>query len=374
MLGDIWSAKRERTKATVLNGFDRKAVRPIRDADFWAKRKRLGQAKSLVSIERFVDMVLNSRKPAYFCDRKSPDGIKETYIGKRLRQIVPLVKIFDSNHFYSEKPAVFLRAFWLVERIFGHQLTKPMYQAARPDMRRAEIMNYLVDSIRFEARQAWFGRCVSDRKYEADHKAKSLAEYATALFRYHAKVLVVRVDLSYEGGADAAITIDRLYGDLHEFLGLKEYHSVFEHLIGYAWTVEQGERKGFHVHALFFFNGSMVRQDVTLGFVIGNLWVRRITNLRGRFYNCNANKPKYEHLGIGLINRQDEEACMNAIHCVQYLAKGGPFIERDDQYLRMRPFGARTFGTGLAPDIEAKSRGRPAADIPWLEMSPVFGK
>jgi len=44
-----------------------------------------------------------------------------------------------------------------------------------------------------------------------------------------------------------------------------------------------------------------------------------------------------------MIHRDNTEEVKNAINAVGYLAK----YEKDDQYLRMKPKGRRTFGTGV---------------------------
>lgn len=56
------------------------------------------------------------------------------------------------------------------------RISKPMYRAVRPDLHRAEVMNHLIDQIRFEAAQPWYQRYPYDRKYEAKEKAEALVD------------------------------------------------------------------------------------------------------------------------------------------------------------------------------------------------------
>lgn len=359
MYGDLWCSNEQKTKTNILSDFDQKTILKIRNGMLPAKARKVGQAQAVMKIERFVEMVLQSKKPAYTFRRNAPEVFKETHLAQRLKEIVPLTRMFDSYHLYSKNPAIFFRAFWLINSIYGFRLAKPMHRAVRPDVNRAEIMNLLIEQIRFEANNLWYQRFMYDRKYEAKEKAAALVEYTAAVLRYYAKTLVVRVDLGYQGGASAPVTIDKVFYDIHDMLEDREKHELFQHLVGYAWTVEQSERKGFHIHAMFFFDGSKVRQDVTLGFAIGDHWHKYITRGLGTFHNCNAHKEKYERCGIGMINRNNEQECANTMEFMQYLAKGGPFLDRDDQFLRVKPFGARAFGTGQAPEIAAKRPGRP---------------
>lgn len=363
MFGDLWCKSTTKNKKTILADFDQRATQPV--------SKRIGQAKAIMRIEKFTDMVLASNKPAFKFSRKYPDQFKETFIGKRLKEVLPLVKQFDSYHTYTSSPAVFFRAFWLVNSIYGFRLAKPMHRNVQPDVHRAEVMNYLIDQIRFEASQLWFQRFAYDRKYETMEKTESLVEYTKAILRYHSKVLVVRVDFGYEGGEEAQVSIEDVLNDLHEMLYYRASDSLFKHLVGYGWAVEQGSKrkKGYHIHAVFFFDGSRVREDVSLGFLIGKRWVKHATRGKGNFRNCNYKKEEnYERVGIGMIHRNNEQECANCIEFVQYLAKGGRFIDRDDQYVRIRPrdFNTRMFGTGQAPALAEARRGRPASDAPWL--------
>ncbi len=52
-------------------------------------------------------------------------------------------------------------------------------------------------------------------------------------------------------------------------------HRTFEHLIGYTYSVEQGDRndgRGYHIHAAYFFNGNQVCRDVWKAIEISELW------------------------------------------------------------------------------------------------------
>ena len=75
----------------------------------------------------------------------------------------------------------------------------------------------------------------------------------------------------------------------------------------------------------------------------------------GTYFSCNAKKAEYRvYQGTGLFQRGDSDGWEDVVYCLLYLVKD------DDQHLRMRPRGARTFSTGRAPDL-ADKRGRPPA-------------
>lgn len=71
------------------------------------------------------------------------------------------------------------------------------------------------------------------------------------------------------------------FEDLDLLVGARERNPIFKHERGYICLVEQGEDKGFHVHAAFFFNGAEVCCDFAKARSIGELW-EQITRAQGR--------------------------------------------------------------------------------------------
>lgn len=340
-------------RSTILSDYDRNTNYPAFEDRQSSGYQPPSQADALIKIERFVNLVIASDQPAYIFRDSAHSGYTATAttLGKRLLKVISLVGLFDSYHDYSEHPYAFLDACWLMESVYGLDLSRPVNNAGEIDGHYAEAMNAIVAKIRMSSREYWFMRALSDRKYEAVCKARTLAEYTSELLRYYARMMIVRVDLSYLESTATGLTIDQVYADLDRLLYLKELHPIFKCLVGYAWTIEQGENQGFHIHVVFFFDGSKECRDIYKGFEIGGLWQQDITQGQGKYHNCNAHRQRYERLGIGMIHRNSAEECANAIACIPYLAK-------DTQYLRIRPQGRRVFGTGSSPDFENK-RGRP---------------
>ena len=121
----------------------------------------------------------------------------------------------------------------------------------------------------------------------------------------------------------------------------------------FALLVEQGEDRGYHIHAAFFFNGAEVSADIYRAQRIGELW-ERITRGQGCYNNCNLDKDKYQdRLGIGLIHRRELNARANVHHAMRYLVK-------NDQHLRVKPEGARCLRRGQAKKV-GERRGSDAS-------------
>ena len=152
---------------------------------------------------------------------------------------------------------------------------------------------------------------------------------------------MVRVDLYYRAEAQARLRVEHVFDDLNRLIAERERNLIFDHETGYICRVEQGEERGYHIHAAFFFNGAEVSADIYRAQRIGELW-ERITRGQGYFNNCNLEKEKYQdRLGIGLIHRRDLSARGNVHYAMRYLVK-------NDQHLRLKPEGARCLRKGLA--------------------------
>lgn len=330
----------------------------------------IGQAELLIQMERLVRQTLSSKEPSFRIE-KLPSGqwiTRSTSIGRKLTSLLPHLGKFGSvSHQYSEEVLALLDAYWMTLSVFRLNYRGRTLDANNVPIDVAEACNCIADKIRMNAQEAWFRRVGVVCRNETKDRTKSVTRYIRSILGYRARTLVVRIDAGYRKESRAALTIDQVYDHLDKLLYLKDQHSAFNCLTGYSWSMEQGERDGYHLHLAFFFNGSEVCHDIIKGYELGRLWVEQVTEGKGFFENCNASKERYgERLGIGMIHRASEEECANAIDCMAYLTKGGRFSDRTDQYLRMKPLGRRIFGTGLVPSIEEK-RGRPSPPAPWLE-------
>lgn len=87
--------------------------------------------------------------------------------------------------------------------------------------------------------------------------------YINALFEYRSRLLIIRLDLSYESNTERkdkykSHTKDEIdsWGQTartHRNILIKKLGKQFkESFIGYVWKLEYGKDKGFHYHMIFF--------------------------------------------------------------------------------------------------------------------------
>ncbi|WP_454838286.1 YagK/YfjJ domain-containing protein [Pseudomonas mohnii] len=222
------------------------------------------------------------------------------------------------------------------------------------------IMNDLVEFVRLELSSDDFKAVLKRFRKASFKRINSLEGYIDALFARHSRMLVVRVDLSYQSGFVSGR--EDFYGDVKKVKAhwakiQKDLHKGIpvDGLLGFACKLEYGQLKGFHFHLLLFYNGSNHRQDGVLARMIGEYWRDSITAGAGRYFNCNAVKDKYRYLGIGMIgfNQSDRiSALKNRV---------ASYLTKVDYWIRLSPESGRSFFRGNMPKLKSVKRGRPRA-------------
>ena len=181
-------------------------------------------------------------------------------------------------------------------------------------MNNFDFNNYQYDTSAYE------DRTLHDLLHQSRRNLDDLIRLINRLFDYHSRLLVIRLNLSYN--PEVAHSIPLEYAQRHRNLLLnyrRNYPDVYEGLLGFAWNFEKSEESGgYHYHMLFLFDGSVRRDDISVGQAIGNLWYS-ITEGYGMCNISNFDKRKFEingTLGIGMIHRFDVQKRINLIERV----------------------------------------------------------
>lgn len=207
-----------------------------------------------------------------------------------------------------------------------------------------ELLNELIRMIRTKCEEPEHKLRKRNLRDRSNKRMSSAMKLVTRLFEKHNKLLVLRIDLSYRKDLKDSITPEVAKSDLSRLLNnTRTNRTLFEFLVGYIWKLEYGQDKGYHYHAIMFFNGSEVRSDFYRAMMVGEYWKNVVTKGRGTYFNCNAKKHDYRHIGIGMVRRNDFSTRENLkTRVIKYLAKS-------EQYLRAKRLGRnRCFGMGSA--------------------------
>lgn len=302
------------------------------------------QSDTSIRIERLINAIkrIDSQAFRITYSKHGDELVSETRLSKCFDGIEQMIMLFegDVEYQYSWQLSLFQQACQAI----GIELSPCGITCLSEDETRylstSETLNELTKCIRTLLPQQRFKRRESDQRYLAIQQEIDNGRYVDAVLDRYARTCVVRVDLYYQTEAQARLRVERVFDDLSRLIAERERNVIFDHEIGYICSVEQGEDRGYHIHAAFFFNGSEVSADIYRAQRIGELW-ERITRGQGYFNNCNLDKEKHrDRLGIGLIHRRDLKARGNVHYAMRYLVK-------NDQQLRLRPVGARCLRKGL---------------------------
>lgn len=303
----------------------------------------LSQSDISIQIERLVKAIETSDRPAYeiIQSRSGYERVQPTRLTRYFACIQQMIDLFEDRdaYRYSEHLEAFRRACQDIglERSPSGPVCLNEQDTAYLDHPRS--MNVLVARIRQLTREPWYRRRKDDRGYQARQQECRVVDYDDAVLDRYARAVVVRVDLYYSQAAQVRLRVEHVFDDMNRLISERERNPIFAHEISFICRVEQGEDRGYHIHAAFFFNGAEVRSDIYKAVQIGELW-ERITRGQGCFNSCNHDKKKYgERLGIGLIRRGDLKSRSHVHKAMQYLVK-------DDQQLRLKPVGAKCLRKG----------------------------
>lgn len=275
--------------------------------------------------------------------------------GKEVFKVNPMGKYFRTGmgtrlpkndpHVFSEEVQLFLKerdALGIDTLLFESPKTCDVMTGRRG----FEVFNELLKRVRVAMRGEDFITCRRRRCERARRNFLSATRYVDALFGRYVRLLVLRVDLGYkdwtrvENDLVSRKTIQDIRQDLMHFLNNRRSNSLFNAMVGYVAKIEHGTTKGFHAHAMFFFDGSKVQRDAWLAGQIGEYWSNVVTKGEGLFYNCNAHKARYRRLGIGRIEDGDIVGRGNLLLALSYITKA-------DQYLAVQGDSGRTFFRGV---------------------------
>jgi hypothetical protein len=262
-----------------------------------------------------------------------------------LHKLNPLVELFAKHALKDQRDSLPQELVALPLQPMPFHLMECMHE------RFVGRVNRFVADIKLEGNSIAFKRTAKAHERSANKNFKSLIEYIDALFDARARLCVIRIDLHYQAGVAGRITADIAKAHLTRLLRTTHSLVAFDGLVGYAWKMEYGLSRNFHFHMLFFFDGSVKREDVNIAQMIGEHWKNTITEGEGSYWNCNRHKHEYRFLGIGMINHFDAGLRDGLRRIAVYFAK-------TDYYIQMAsPDGGKTFGKGEKP--QKSNRGRP---------------
>lgn len=312
-----------------------------------SKGTRPSQADIALQIEALVQAVERQSGPA---SRIGPHEAGHKLIGTtkysryftHIRQMLDLV-MDDAEYSFSEHLQVFKDAchdIGLERRSNGPICLNDQGSSYLDHF---SSMAALIKRILLLTSQEGYRRKHRDRRELAKQQGVRVAEYVQEVSERYSRTTAVRMDYHYKTETQGRLRIEHVFEELDLLISEHRRNPIFEHLIGHIYAVEQGDRadgSGYHIHALYLFNGNQVSRDVYKAQQLNKLW-HDITQGQGRSYSSNFDKESFgEDCGIGLLGRADIRARQGLQKVAKYLVKHG-------QYLRLKPVRAKALRVGL---------------------------
>ncbi|WP_197488070.1 YagK/YfjJ domain-containing protein [Bordetella ansorpii] len=221
----------------------------------------------------------------------------------------------------------------------------------------AKRLNRAIREMRTESTGAVFRRKLKKFTRSSDKNRRELDSYIDMLFEKRARLLVVRVDLTYRkrvdgpGAAERRLQMSLVKSDWSKmYRALQTDLSEIE-LEGFAYKIEYGPEKKFHIHAMLLLDGSKVRKGVSIARRVGEWWKKIVPDGQGLYFNCNAKRYAYAALGVIDWNDEKKREILSKF-VVSYLTK-------PDMYLPLVMDGERRFGKGnTARKVSQRGRRR----------------
>ncbi|ALY81705.1 TPA: inovirus-type Gp2 protein [Pseudomonas aeruginosa] len=306
----------------------------------------LSQSDIALQIESLVQAIERSDTPAFRITHKRSgyEQVEQTRLSRSFTNVQQMYNLFDDRvpYDYSEHLLAFREAWEDIGLQRSPNGPVCMSETGTYWLSHEQSMNVLTERIRELTREQWYRRRKWDRQELAKQQDRDITEYTDAMMSRYSRTAIIRLNLYYWSEAQARLRIEQVFNHLDALITKHHRHPIFEHLIGYIYAVEQGDRndgRGYHIHAAYFFNGNIVCRDVCKATRIGKLW-EEITRRQGYAHSCNHDKEQYgDKLGIGQIHREDQSKRPNTHEAMRYLVK-------DDQHLRLKPAGARCLRKG----------------------------
>lgn len=182
-------------------------------------------------------------------------------------------------------------------------------------------LNEFADSIRRSAKQQQFLKLIQNYARGVNKNQASLNRRIDKIFERKSKVLVIRLDFTYGQNYGLPITYEEAVGHRKTLLNDVQQRLYKESYIGYVWKLEYGLMSSLHYHVLIFLDAQKVRSDILIARAIGEHWQNKVTQGRGRYWNCNARKIGYRKCGIGVVSHSDQILRNNLKMAASYLIK-----------------------------------------------------
>lgn len=241
-----------------------------------------------------------------------------------------------------------------------------------------EEYNELVLKMRQVLRSKGMGERVKSYRRNATRNYNHLMSVIRSSRTRNQKILPVRLDWS-EKDLDPTMPIEYLSQADFNVAALRQaqardkmVHHLKSHFKGdllfYAWKIEWGVQKGFHIHWFIGLNGSVYQDRINVPYHIGKHWDEVLFKGASHTHNVNAMSGR-ERAGLCVLHYADSQASY-------FFGLYADYLTKVDYNLKLRlPQNMRSFGCSkLNKRSERKTGPMRSYQMPDYDFAEVRGK
>ena len=217
------------------------------------------------------------------------------------------------------------------------------------------VLNRLAHSIRRLMRHPRISAAVKGKKRLARERYLSCAKDILGLYKQFPKLLVLRVDLYFEGeGKQASCSLEaRLAFD--KFLNAFRAGAIIPGGVDDMVGIEDGLSRRVHFHFCAFLDGNRHQNGFVLSEALGKYWVEECVGspTLASYTNCWLRQGEYHFNGLGVVAYHDSKKLMGLREAIEYVTKDVPYGQPPLVY-------GRKLRKGLVPQVDrVRGRGAP---------------
>ncbi|ENU80978.1 hypothetical protein F975_00836 [Acinetobacter sp. ANC 3789] len=296
---------------------------------------QISESDVLIEIENFIKIIINN-------------GFDFSLKSKFKELLDQFNEIYNIDYYYSDYNSIFVLIKLEIDMMRYHALSNfsDSYDFVLYFSReQLKILEFQIQN-----HKEYIRMYLDQFSLQEQENTRNLTAYVRKLFDHYAKLLIVRVDLGYLNTSKNQINIEHFYEHVQILRNrLSNKDTCFEHLHGYAWALEQGQSRGYHVHLLLIYDGAKVQNGSYYAQQAGKKWMD-ISLGHGCYFNLHQQKYINQlkmagcDIGIGMVSRNNESDWERLLPVIEYLTDH----DKHDQHLRVKCSSTmRTFGTGL---------------------------
>ncbi len=298
-------------------------------------------ANDLKQVITTVAKIVQSREALFRTEKEGRRTlVVATELGKEFFQCIKADLAGIDKHYPTHRFSPFYTVF--------KQHAKSLWKGScRIGLSMVDELNAAVEAIRAAGRETKLKIRIENLKRCERSNARSMKDLLAGVRRLYSKVLIIRLDLEYFSvfgpgcGFNAQeISLEQVQQHRNAFLEYLRTGPYSENLAGYAWKLEWGPEKGFHIHFVIFKDAQAVCKDIVIADMLSKYWREVVTASAGYAHNCNKDKERYPEPYLGMVARGDDAKWEVAGEKLRYLTKV-------DHFVRFQaPRKCKTFDTG----------------------------